>query len=582
MKRDGYCMISFCYGIILLMSFILVVILFNIRGKKSAFFELVFFMILIGNVGFFAIGLSSTVEEAILANKLTYIAGCFLPCFLLLSICELCKMPVQRKYMNIMICCNFAVMLLSGTAGWLPIFYKEVYLEKFWGASYLVKEYGPLHCVYGIFLACYVFLMVYVIIKAYSNKNEISHKTVNFMAILVFLNVAVYISEKIISVPVELLPFVYCLDEVILISAIRRVSMYDMTNNIILAEQKAEEYGYVTLDMEKKYLGSNQFAKDFFPELNQCRVDYAITDKDNTFYKEVVRKIYLFEESGKWEDFYVQMGPHSIKCSIRYLYSNKKSRRVGYMIVMEDVTRQQSFIQLLNKYNDDLESMVEEKTRHIRQIQDKIIVSMADVVESRDDNTGGHVKRTSECVRIFVEKLKEFPEEFPYSDKFLIDVVKAAPMHDLGKITVDDFILRKPGRYTPEEYEVMKRHSSEGAKIVQMVLENVEDSSLLQTAVNIAHYHHEKWDGSGYPEKLKGEEIPVEARIMALADVFDALVSKRCYKEAYDYKKAFQIIEESLGSHFDEKLGRVFLLCKDELMEYYDKQFEEEKIISVS
>ena len=116
----------------------------------------------------------------------------------------------------------------------------------------------------------------------------------------------------------------------------------------------------------------------------------------------------------------------------------------------------------------------------------------------------------------------------------------------------------------------MKNHSAEGARIVKQILEGVEESEFVTIASNVAHYHHEKWDGSGYPEGLSGEDIPLEARIMALADVFDALVSKRCYKEAYSYDKAFEIIEGSVGTHFDPNLGRIFLKCRPELESLYD------------
>lgn len=131
-------------------------------------------------------------------------------------------------------------------------------------------------------------------------------------------------------------------------------------------------------------------------------------------------------------------------------------------------------------------------------------------------------------------------------------------------------MLRKPGKYTEEEFNEMKRHSAEGAKIVENILGGVEDDEFVQIAKNIAHYHHEKWNGRGYPEGLSKTDIPVEARIMALADVFDALVSKRCYKEAFSYDKAFAIIEESLGEHFDPELGRMFLDCREELTAMYD------------
>lgn len=149
-------------------------------------------------------------------------------------------------------------------------------------------------------------------------------------------------------------------------------------------------------------------------------------------------------------------------------------------------------------------------------------------------------------------------------------MIKAAPMHDLGKIAVDDAILRKPGKFTDEEYEIMKSHSAEGARIVESVLAQSDDEEFKRIAINVAHYHHEKWNGTGYPEKISGEDIPFEARIMALADVFDALVSKRCYKESFGYDKAFQIIEESLGSHFDPELGKVFIECREDLEKLYD------------
>ena len=130
-------------------------------------------------------------------------------------------------------------------------------------------------------------------------------------------------------------------------------------------------------------------------------------------------------------------------------------------------------------------------------------------------------------------------------------------MHNLGKIAVPDAILQKPGKFTDEEYEKMKMHSAEGARIVGEVLKEADDEAFKKLAINVAHYHHEKWNGQGYPEKLAGEEMPFEARVMALADVFDALVSKRCYKESFTYDKAFEIISESGGSHFDPELGKI-------------------------
>ena len=142
-------------------------------------------------------------------------------------------------------------------------------------------------------------------------------------------------------------------------------------------------------------------------------------------------------------------------------------------------------------------------------------------------------------------------------------------MHDLGKIAVDDRILRKPGRYEPDEYEEMKQHAAQGARIVHEILKNTDDSYFHQIAENVAHYHHERWDGSGYPEGLKGDDIPIEARIMAIADVYDALVSKRVYKEKMSFEEADKIILDGMGTQFDLRLRSYYMSARPKFEDYY-------------
>lgn len=201
-------------------------------------------------------------------------------------------------------------------------------------------------------------------------------------------------------------------------------------------------------------------------------------------------------------------------------------------------------------------------------LQDKLVLGMATMVEGRDNSTGGHIKRTSNIVRFLVEEMMKDPS-LELNHSFYQNVIKAAPMHDLGKITIDDAILRKPGRFTPEEYEVMKTHSPEGAKILEQILKDVTDKSLERVAINVAHYHHERWDGLGYPNGLKGDDIPLEARIMAVADVYDALVSKRVYKDEFSFDDANRIIMENMGKQFDPSLEKYFVRARSKIEKYY-------------
>ena len=193
-------------------------------------------------------------------------------------------------------------------------------------------------------------------------------------------------------------------------------------------------------------------------------------------------------------------------------------------------------------------------------MQSGLIVTMADMVENRDSDTGAHVQKTSAYVRIILEGLRKkgyYAEKL--TDKYMLDVEMSAPLHDVGKINIPDAVLNKPGKLTDEEYAIMKTHTTAGMKIMEKAISTVNGESYLKEARNMAAYHHERWDGKGYPEGLHGEVIPLSARVMAIADVFDALASPRVYKPAFPLEKALAIIEEGAGTQFDPKCVEVFM-----------------------
>ena len=216
------------------------------------------------------------------------------------------------------------------------------------------------------------------------------------------------------------------------------------------------------------------------------------------------------------------------------------------------------------------------KNEAISTFQSGMINVMADLVESRDQSTGEHIKNTSSYVEIICDELiKEGKFADILNEEFKNNIVSSAPMHDIGKIKVSDTILNKPGKFEPWEYEIMKTHAEEGAKIIHTVKKTVENEELkenyLGEAENMAHYHHEKWNGQGYPSGLKGEEIPLSARIMAVADVFDALVAVRVYKPAMPFEKAVSIIKEGSGEHFDPDVVEAFINAEEKIRAVTDK-----------
>ena len=219
----------------------------------------------------------------------------------------------------------------------------------------------------------------------------------------------------------------------------------------------------------------------------------------------------------------------------------------------------------LSLYNQKklLEQMVHERTKELVRTQSVTILGLATLAEYRDNETGGHILRTQEYIRELTEVLKDHPEFQSYLDKNTIDLLcKSAPLHDIGKVGVRDEILLKPGRLTEEEFEKMKLHATYGHDAIKMAeasLETDEDNSFLRIARDITYTHHEKWDGSGYPQGIAGNSIPVSGRLMAIADVYDALISKRIYKPPFSHSKAVDIMKEGSGSQFDPTVLNAFL-----------------------
>lgn len=219
----------------------------------------------------------------------------------------------------------------------------------------------------------------------------------------------------------------------------------------------------------------------------------------------------------------------------------------------------------LRDQNDYLEAEVQRRTREITAIQDVTILVMASLAETRDSDTGNHIRRTQHYIKIMAEQLRQHPRfAETLTDAYVDMLFKSAPLHDIGKVGIPDRILLKPGRFTPDEFEIMKTHTTLGFDAIQHAEVSLGTPvAFLDMAKDIALYHQEKWDGSGYPKALAGEDIPLSARLMAVADVYDALISRRVYKEGMPHEKAVGIIAEGRGTHFDPDLVDAFMAAQE-------------------
>lgn len=222
----------------------------------------------------------------------------------------------------------------------------------------------------------------------------------------------------------------------------------------------------------------------------------------------------------------------------------------------------------LEDYRKSLEHMVEKQLQRITQLQQDIIFTMANLIESRDGTTGEHVRRTSIYTDMLIRRMKEkdiYAEEL--TSEFVDYMHKAAPMHDIGKITVSDIVLQKPGKLTDEEYTMIKNHTVAGGKMIRENMSSLVEPGFIEIACDVATYHHEKWNGRGYPEGKSGTDIPLSARILAVTDVFDALVSKRQYKAGMSLEQAFEIMAKDRGESFEPIILDTFFDMGEELNE---------------
>lgn len=575
-------------GVAVILSFGSTFVLLNNSRRNNNYLQVVLsVLLLISNIGYFFLASSTSIGEALLANALSYIGGIFLPMMVMFILAEFSKSTLPQWFVYSISTVNVFLFFAVAMTGRYPFFYDNIRL-LIYPDGVADFMYTPAHFYYARFIVVGVELALsgFFTVLAFSGKKKASFKTM-FTYVGVFLaGFLVYFLEKVFVSRYELVPFFYMVCSIGLVYFSTRSMLYDVTLSVQEKMEELSPYGYIVFDRRMNYIGSNVAAEKLFPEVKEAKIDKPIVPENYalksiiSWVKEKAAPFDIHERNSLKRLGLNDRNPEErryLDCELSYIHFGSSHHVLGYLVEMEDRTQHYED----NLRNDNLihkarreiarsNNEVTKSLQKMKSLQESTILGMASMIESRDNSTGGHINRTSSCVSLFVDTLQTLPAYADRSENYWYAVKQAAVLHDLGKIAVDDYILRKEAGLTEEEYSKMKGHAEVGAVIVEKVLKEVDDKEFVAVAVNVAHYHHEKYNGKGYPDGLKGQNIPLEARIMALADVFDALASERTYKKPMPYDQCFKLIEEEAGTHFDPMLVDVFLKLRPQIIDLYN------------
>ncbi len=482
-------------------------------------------------VGYYIELKSTTIEVAYTGTVITYLGKPFILLYGSLFICDFYNVHIPKHVIYIENVVAAFISFSVYTSPYFHLYYKSWSFNPDLIYSPLLLERGP---VYGLYLftviAFFVLSITVIVRELIRNRTEENRVYAFYFSMMTVSGLAGYliylsgISNEYDTTIFGLIGGIICLSILFF-----RYKIFDV---LTIAKDKSLENsptGLIIIDENKKVSYANK--------LGMQLLNAAVTVDELQEIKDKTSRI-------RFNGFV-----YEIDKSIVEIHGRPASTSFEFT----DIT-------ISSKYQDSLETEVKQRTEKIETMQRKVINSFASVVEARSLETGEHIARTSEYVRLTIESLKN---SGLYTDILTDDYVKClievAPLHDIGKISISDSILLKPGRLNDEEFDEMKKHAEIGAQVIETTMKGVEDDDYVEMAMEVAAYHHEKWDGKGYPHKISGSNIPLSARIMAIADTYDALIAKRCYKDAYSKEKAMEIIREESGTHFDPDIAEAFL-----------------------
>lgn len=360
----------------------------------------------LSNISHYFAVTSKTLEAYLTSYVFYYIGNILSMIMIVLLIVELCGYKDKKYLQRGLFLYGLFLIILVITIDKSDLYYVSYEFRRDGNLAFLRKEYGPLHSLLLILLFGTNILCTTMTIIAFLTKKAFSTRITIILLLMFFTSAVVYLLPKIFHLKQDGLPFTFTVMDIMFIVIFKRASMYDMSDNLLRVYEQRSEYGYIAMDKKFRFVGASEFALKLFPELKNVRIDSKIekclADNDCPLCNNLMPWVY------KWDGIHHQNLVYTkdditAACSIKDIKYNGKN--VGFLIEMRDVSKQQKYIDLINTYNTQLETKVQEKTKKVLEIQDSIISGMATMIESRDNSTGGHIRRTSECIKIFVEQL---------------------------------------------------------------------------------------------------------------------------------------------------------------------------------
>lgn len=555
------------YNFLLILQYLgIIVVLFEIlyisrqhSSKLQTILLMLLYASLINIIGYTLEMEASDKTLAIQALKMSYVGKPFVVYYMFAFVMEYCGVSIKKVQSTIYysICIFIACLVYSND--YHNLFYSSISYTYDGIFPHMILKHGVLYNIYTLFLLYYFVIMIYVCVRKYRQNSAgiIRNQVSVLIAIILFscgslLLFLFNVTNGYDSTAVAYIVCTFLLNRLML--------KYKLFDTLTLAKEEAVEYmsnGLIVVNVYGDMVYTNNEADKilFYLKMENKGIEY-LEDMANE------SKYIFINESKKFD--VKSAGEEKIvyELSVRDILRNENN--YGRMLVITDVTDNYY-------YTERLQNELDKKTGEIVLIQRDIIASFATMIEARDGITGLHIKNTGNLVRALVNIMKEDPRYSQIiTEEYAQMTAAAAHLHDIGKISIPDRILQKQGKLTDEEFAIMKTHPVEGARILKGTIKELETNEYYQIAYDMALYHHEKYNGTGYPMGISGEEIPLTARIMAVADVYDALRSKRHYKDGFTKEKSMAIMEESKGSHFDENIVSIFLEHIDEMESVLD------------